>query len=157
MSVASMAKLAEPGATPPVNTLSLITAYIPSEAIAVYIGALGMLVPSAEATNEQVGRVRAICFLAALAVATVIAIANVDPKTIPEARERWRRRIVVAALAGVSFAIYAAALPSFFIQDKWLTIPISQWAAFAALIGTVAVFPPLAKSLNVRDAEPAER
>ncbi|HEV8488487.1 MAG TPA: hypothetical protein VGQ58_01725 [Candidatus Limnocylindrales bacterium] len=154
MSVASMAKLAEPGATPPANALNLITAYIPSEALAVYIGALGILVPTAEATPDQIGRVRLVCFLAGLAVAAVIAVANVDAKKIPDPRELWRRRLVIAALAGVAFAIYAAATPSFFVQDTWLTIPISQWAAFAALIGTVAVFPPLAKSLNVRDAEP---
>ena len=156
MSVATMAKLAEPGATAPPNTLGLITAYIPSEALAVYIGALGILVPNAEATPEQIGRVRLICFLAGLAVAAVIAVANVDGKKIPDVRELWRRRLVVAALAGVAFAIYAAATPSFFVEDAWLTIPVSQWAAFAALIGTVAVFPPLSKALNVRNVEPAE-
>jgi len=156
MSVATMAKLAEPGATAPANTLGLITAYIPSEAIAVYIGALGILIPAAEATPEQIGRVRLVCFVAGVLVAAVIAIANVDPKKIPDARELWRRRAVIAVLAGVAFAIYAAATPSFFVQDKWLTIPISQWAAFAALVGTVAVFPPLAKSLGVRETEPAK-
>lgn len=150
MSVASMAKLAEDQAEPPPNTLNLITAYIPSEAIAVYIGALGILAPTAEATADQVGRVRLICFGAGLLVATLIAVLNVDPSKVPGTAELWRRRLVVTLLAGVAFAIYSAATPSFFFEDNFLTIAFTQWAAAAALVSAV-VLPPLAKLLGVRE------
>lgn len=152
MSVATMAKLAEGDATPPANTMNLISAYIPSEAIAVYIGALGILVPTAEATASEVGRIRLVCFALGVLVAVVIAIGNVNPAKVTGAAELWRRRLVVAALAGVAFSVYAAATPSFFFQDTYLTIAFTQWAAIAALVCAI-VLPPLAKFLGVREVK----
>jgi hypothetical protein len=149
MSVASMAKLAQENATAPPNPLGLLTAYIPSEAIAVYIGALGILIPTADATPDQVGRVRLVCFFAGLLVAIIIAFANFDRSGITDTREVWRRRIVVAVLAVVAFAVYAAATPSFFYDDAFLTIPFTQWAAAGALV-TAVVLPIVAKALGVR-------
>jgi hypothetical protein len=149
MSVASMTELANDSARAPSNALSLIVAYIPSEAIAVYIAALGILIPGAQATPEQVGRVRLVCFFAGLAVAVVITFANFDAANL-EVREAYRRRTVVAILAAVAFLIYAAATPSFFYGDTLLTIPFTQWAAAAAIVSAV-VMPVVAKALGVRD------
>lgn len=148
MSVASMTELAKTSAKDPPNALSLIVAYIPSEAIAVYIAALGILIPGSTATEEQVGRVRLVCFFAGLAVAIVIAFANFDATDL-ERREAYRRRAVVAVLAGVAFLIYAAATPSFFYANTLLTIAFTQWAAAAAIV-SAAIMPVVAKALGVR-------
>lgn len=150
MSVASMTELAQDSARAPSNALSLIVAYIPSEAIAVYIAALGILIPGTTATSDQVSRVRLVCFVAGLAVAIVIAFANFDSTGI-ERNEAYRRRIVVAVLAGVAFLIYAAATPSFFYGDTFLTIAFTQWAAAAAIV-SAAIMPIVAKALGVRRA-----
>lgn len=148
-----MAELAQPRVTSPTDARKLATAYIPGEAIAVYIAALGTLVPTAAATADQIGRVRLVCFIAGLAVALVIAYVSFDPTDVIEKREVWRRRMVVAALAAFSFGIYAAATPSFFYTDTYLTVSVTQWAAFAALVST-AVLPEIAKRLGVRNMGP---
>ena len=149
MSVASMTQLAKKDPTTPENALGLITAYIPSEAIAVYLGALGILIPATTATEDQVARVRLICFAIGLLVALVIAFANLDSTGL-EVREAYRRRIVVAVLAAVGFAIYAAATPSFFIANTFNTISFTQYASVAAL-AAAPLMPVVAKALGVRE------
>jgi hypothetical protein len=52
-------------------------------------------------------------------------------------------------MAAASFAIYAAAMPSFFVKMTILTIPWGQWAGVLAIV-TVLVMPSIAKALNVR-------
>ena len=148
MSVSSMTRLAEHDPAPTENALGLITAYIPSEAIAVYLAALGILIPGAIATEDQVTRVRLICFVAGLAVALVIAFANLD-STGMTTREAYRRRFVVAVLGGVAFAIYAAATPTFFFGGTFNTIPFTEYAAVAAIVAA-PVMPVVAKALSVR-------
>lgn len=150
VSVASMAKLAQNDAAEPANALNLITAYIPSEAIAVYIGALGILIPTAEATADQVTRVRFACFAAGILIAILISFLNFDATGV-EAREAFRRRIVVSVLAAFTFLVYAAATPSFFYSNAFLTIAFTQWAAVLALVVAV-VLPYVAKALGVRKA-----
>ncbi|MGK2849571.1 MAG: hypothetical protein ACSLFN_01455, partial [Candidatus Limnocylindrales bacterium] len=64
-------------------------------------------------------------------------------------REQRRRQVIVAALAAVAFAVYAAAMPSFFVTVTILGLGISQWAAVVAIL--VALFMPMvAKALKVR-------
>ncbi len=62
MSVSKMARLAEGDSAEPDSTLQsalrLVAAYIPSEAIALYVVVLGLLNPSLEATSEDVTIVR---------------------------------------------------------------------------------------------------
>ena len=148
MSVSSMTQLAKKGASQPENALGLVTAYIPSEAVAVYLAALGILVPTSLATADQVARVRLVCFAAGLAVAIVIAFANFDPAGL-NPREALRRRAVVAVLASIAFAIYAAATPSFFIGGAYNTIQFTQYASVAAIVAA-PLLPVVAKALGVR-------
>jgi hypothetical protein len=149
VSVSTMTQLAENGAGTPQNALGLIAAYIPSEAIAIYLAALGILAPSATASPDQIVRVRLICFAAGLLVAVVIAFANLSAQGLTTG-EANRRRLVVAALSGVAFAIYAAATPDFFFNNTYLTIGFTQWAAVGALVAA-PLMPWLAKALNVRN------
>lgn len=150
MSVQSMAQMASEDAKPPRNPLSLLAAYIPSEAIAVYLAALGLLVPTAEATADQVARIRLICLIAGLGVALLIAVISVKTQPGVGTFETWRRRFIVALLAAVAFGVWTAATPNFFYEDVYLTIAFSQWAAFVAVIVTVFL-PVIAKALGVRE------
>lgn len=152
MSVSSMARLAEGEAAPPDSTLQsairLVASYIPAEAIVTYIAVLGILGPSPEATTTEVVAVRVISFVIGFAVAIALAFVAFKGGQLPR-REQRRRESIVAAMAAVSFTIYAAAMPSFFLKQSILTIPLGQWAAILAVI-TAVTLPGIAKLLNVR-------
>lgn len=152
MSVSTMARLAEGDAADPDSTLQsairLVAAYIPAEAIAVYIVILGILGPAAEATSDQVTTIRFISFLIGIIVAVALAFVTFKGRQLTRAEQR-RREIIVAVLAAVSFAIYAAAMPSFFFRTDILTIPWGQWAAILAIVVALAM-PSIARALGVR-------
>ncbi len=152
MSVSTMARLAEGDSAEPDSTLQsalrLVAAYVPSEAIAMYIAVLGLLNPPSSATSQDVTIIRIICFVIGLLVAISLPFATFKGGNLTK-REQRRRQIVVAVLAAVAFAVYAATMPSFFYSGTILTIGFSQWAAVLTII--VALFLPIiAKSLNVR-------
>jgi cytosine/uracil/thiamine/allantoin permease len=152
MSVSTMARLAEGDSAEPDSTLQsalrLVAAYIPSEAIAMYIAVLGLLNPPATATSQDVTIIRIICFVIGLLVALSLPFATFKGGNLTR-REQRRRQVVVAVLAAVAFAAYAATMPSFFFGEPILTIGFSQWAAVVTII--VALFMPIiAKALNVR-------
>jgi cbb3-type cytochrome oxidase subunit 1 len=126
----------------------VIAGYIPAEPLAAYLVVLGLLSPSAEATGDEVTIVRFVSFLLGIAVAVGAAYVAFKGGTLTR-REQRRREFVVAVLAAVSFAVYAAAMPSFFIKATILTIPFSQWAAIVAILVVVSM-PTIAKALNVR-------
>ena len=161
MSVATMARLAEePADKVPAaaaadtdstfrSSLTLLAAYIPSEALAAYLAALGFLVPATDATVEQIFNVRVICFAIGFALALVLAVVTFNGRGL-HIREQVKRRVLLALLAGVAFAIYSAATPSFFWSDlRFLTIAFTQWAAVAAIV-TAMGLPYFAKALGVR-------
>lgn len=152
MSVSTMARLAEGDTATPDSTLQsairLVAGYIPAEAIAVYIAVLGILSPASEATSDQVTAIRVISFVIGLVVAVALAFVTFKGKQLTRAEQR-RRELVVASMAGVSFAIYAAAMPSFFIKTTILTIAWGQWAAVIAIVTALAL-PSIAKALGVR-------
>lgn len=130
------------------SSLQAITAYIPSEGLAVYLAAQGMLVPSKEATDEQQFRLRLVCFVIGLAVVAFLAFAAFDGSKF-ERNEAWRRRILVTALGVVAFAIYGAATPQFFLSgENYLTIAWSQWAALVAIVSAL-VLPYVANVLKL--------
>lgn len=152
MSVSTMARLAEGDTAEPDSTLQsairLIAGYIPAEAIATYIAVLGLLSPGDVATSDEVVAIRLIAFLIGIGVAIALAFVTFKGGHLTR-REQRRREIVVATIAAVSFAVYAAAMPSFFFSATILTIPFGQWAAVVAII--LALFlPSIAKALNVR-------
>ncbi len=152
MSVSSMARLAEGDSADPDSTLQsalrLVAAYIPSEAIAIYIAILGLLNPSSAASSQDVTIVRLICFVIGLVVAGSLPFVTFKGGNLTH-REQRRRQVIVACLAGLAFAVYAATMPSFFFSAAVLSIGFSQWAAVAAIL--VALFLPIvAKSLGVR-------
>ncbi len=152
MSISTMARLAEGDSAEPDSTLQsairLIAGYIPAEAIATYIIVLGLLSPGSDASSDQVQAIRVVCFVIGLTVAVGLAFVTFKGGTLTK-REQKRREWIVAGLAAVSFAIYAAAMPSFFFQVTILTIPWGQWAAVLAII-TALVLPTIAKALRVR-------
>ena len=152
MSVSTMARLAEGDTAEPDSTLQsalrLVAAYIPSEAIAIYIAVLGLLNPSPTATSQDVTIVRLICFVIGLLVAASLPFVTFKGGNLTR-REQRRRQLVVSGLAIVAFAVYAATMPSFFVATTILTIGFSQWAAVLAIL--IALFLPiLAKRLEVR-------
>jgi hypothetical protein len=152
MSVSTMARLAEGDTAEPDSTLQsalrLVAAYIPSEAIAIYIAVLGLLNPSPAATSQDVTIVRFVCLVIGLAVAVSLPFVTFKGGNLTR-REQRRRQLIVAGLAGVSFVVYAATMPSFFFSETILTIGFSQWAAVLAIL--VALFLPIvARALHVR-------
>jgi hypothetical protein len=156
MSVTSMARIAsrqqnQATRTTFKNALVLVAAYIPSEALAVYLAALGLLVPATDATAEQVFRVRIVCFVIGFGMAVFLAFAAFDGSQIERKAEARRRRIVVSAFAALAFMIYCAATPDFFFSSlKFLTIAWSQWAAVVAIVAA-SVLPYFARALKIRD------
>jgi hypothetical protein len=152
MSVASMARLAEGDTGQPDSTLQsalrLLTAYVPSEAMAVYIMLLGLLNPPPEATSQDVQLVRLVCYGMGILVAVGLTLITFKGRTLTR-REQRRRQLVVAVLAAVAFTTYAAAMPSFFLRATLLSLQLSQWAALLALI-VAFVLPSVARLLNVR-------
>ncbi len=152
MSVSTMARLAEGDSAEPDSTLQsalrLLAAYIPSEALAVYIVVLGLLNPSPAATSQDVTVVRLLCFLVGLIVAVSLPFVSFKGDNLTR-REQRRRQLIVAALAAVAFAVFAATMPSFFFSATILTIGLSQWAAVVAVL--VALFLPIvARRVGVR-------
>ncbi len=152
MSISTMARLAEGDSAEPDSTLQnairLIAGYFPAEAVAAYIVILGLLSPGTGASDDQVMAIRFICFVIGLLVAVGLAFVTFKGGALTR-REQQRRQWVVAGLAAVSFAIYAAAMPSFFYQTAILTIPWGQWFAVLAII-TAVVAPTIARALRVR-------
>ena len=130
------------------SSLQTIAAYIPSEGLAVYLAAQGLLIPSKEATDEQQFRLRLVCFAIGLAVVAFLAFAAFDGSKF-EVSEARRRRLVVTILAAVAFGIYGSATPQFFLSDQsYLTIAWSQWAALVTIIAALAL-PYVANVLNL--------
>lgn len=152
MSVSTMARLAEGDSAEPDSTLQsalrLVAAYIPAEAIAIYIAVLGLLNPATGATTSDVTIIRFICFVIGIIVAISLPFVTFKGGNLTK-REQRRRQVIVAALAAVAFAVYAAAMPSFFVTVTILGLGISQWAAVVAIL--VALFmPTVARTLHVR-------
>ncbi|HUG29113.1 MAG TPA: hypothetical protein VMQ65_01165 [Candidatus Limnocylindria bacterium] len=152
MSVSTMARLAEGDSAVPDSTLQsalrVVAAYIPAEAIAIYIAVLGLLNPTTGATTEDVTVIRFICFVIGIVVAISLPFVTFKGGNLTK-REQRRRQVIVAALAAFAFAVYAATMPSFFVTVTILGIGISQWAAVVAIL--VALFMPMAaRALKVR-------
>jgi hypothetical protein len=147
-----MARLAEGDSAEPDSTLQsalrLVAAYIPSEAIAIYIAVLGLLNPTAEATSQDVVTIRLIVFFVGLVVAASLPFVTFKGGNLTR-REQRRRQAIVAALAAVSFSVYAAAMPSFFFSGTILTVGFSTWAAVVAILMTLFL-PYVARVLHVR-------
>lgn len=152
MSVSTMARLAEGDSAEPDSTLQsairLIAGYIPAEAIATYIAVLGLLSPGNDASPDQVRVIRIVCFVIGLLVSVGLAFVTFKGRQLTK-REQQRRQWIVAAMAAIGFAIYAAAMPSFFLQGSILTIPFSQWAAVLAIIAAL-ILPSIARAVGVR-------
>ncbi len=152
MSVSTMARLAEGDSAEPDSTLQsairLVAAYIPSEAIGIYIAVLGLLNPSTDATSNDVLVVRLICFVIGLVVAVSLPFATFKGGNLTR-REQRRRQVIVAILAAVAFALYAATMPSFFLSGTILTIGVSQWAAVLAVLAALFL-PIVARRAGVR-------
>lgn len=152
MSVSTMARLAEGDSAEPDSTLQsairLVAGYVPAEAIGTYIVVLGLLNPSTEASTGEVTTIRVIAFVIGLAVAVAVAFVAFKGRQMTK-REQRRRELIVAGMAAVSFAIYAAAMPSFFFKATILTIASGQWAAVLAVVVALSL-PAIAKALGVR-------
>ncbi len=152
MSVSTMARLAEGDSAEPDSTfqsaIRLVAGYVPAEAIGTYIVVLGLLNPSTDASTGEVTTIRVIAFVIGLAVAVAVAFVAFKGRQLTK-REQRRRELIVAGMAAISFAIYAAAMPSFFFKATLLTISSGQWAAVLAVVVALSL-PAIAKALGVR-------
>ena len=114
MSVSTMARLAEGDSAEPDSTLQsalrLVAAYIPSEAIALYVVVLGLLNPSLEATSEDVTIVQFVCFVVGIVVAISLPFVTFKGGTLTRHEQR-RRQVIVAGLAAVSLPPTQRACP----------------------------------------------
>jgi hypothetical protein len=128
--------------------LRLIAAYVPSEAIAAYIILLGLLNPPADSASGDVTIVRLVVFVIGVLVAFALSFITFQGGGLTR-REQRRRQLVVGVMATVSFATFAAAMPSFFFDTTIVSIGFSRWAAIAVVIVSV-VMPTVARALNVR-------
>ena len=157
VSAASMARLAsgDPAAAEKgfKGSLQSIANYIPSEGLGVYLAAQGLLIPAKDATDEQVFRLRLVCFAMGMVVVGLLAFAAFEGTKFA-GLEVWRRRILVTVLAVVAFAIYGSATPEFFLSDRtYLTIAWSQWAAIVTIIAAL-VMPYVANVLDLKPPTP---
>lgn len=152
MSVYSMAKQAQDGAEPPKDWVSAVTTYIPSEALAIYVALLGILVPS---DTKQMQNVWLLCVAVGIVTTLVVAWTSFDASTSPVSQpEAARRRIFVAVLGSGAFIGYALATQSFLGGNPPLTIAWTAWGtAIAALITLLG--PVIAKAFRIRDLKPA--
>jgi hypothetical protein len=115
--------------------LEAIAGYIPSEALALYIGALGAFQPATDASKWIV---------LGAGVALVILFAGwnaADRATRPAPR----KIAVVVVLAVVSFVTYAAALPGSPFISVWAQAPVAAGYVAVALSVLLPRFAVLAK------------
>ena len=77
MSVYSMAKIAEDTAQPQ-SYLIALKDYIPAEALALYLFAIGILTPAADATTTDTGAIKLFCFAIGLMAVAAITINSLD-------------------------------------------------------------------------------
>ena len=137
MSVSSMARLAEgDSAVPDLRFRARCASWRPTSPrrrSRSTSPSWGWLNPSVEATSQDVTIVRFLCFVIGIVVAVSLPFVTFKGGNLTR-REQRRRQVIVAGLAAVAFAVYAATMPSFFFSASILTIGLSQWAAVVAIL-----------------------
>jgi hypothetical protein len=121
-------------------SLEAIAAWIPSEALALYIAALGAFNP----TTQTAGFV--VLALGLGFVILFVAFSALDRKTRPP----MDKTIIVAGIGLVSFTVYAAALPSSPFEAVFPQASVV--AAFVALV-MASILPRVAGLLGVAPAD----
>ena len=157
MSVYSMAKTAQDQA----ETQSYFVAlkdYIPAEALAIYLFAVGILTPAADATGTDIGFLKGFCFVIGLAVVSAITLNAFDKEKATSGKgvkkfgidlsEPNRRRIVVIVLAWSAFTAYvlASLIPAGY---ELASVELTRFAVVIAAAWAV-VLPGVADQLGVR-------
>ena len=102
--------------------------------------------------------VRLICLLIGLVVAVSLPFVTFKGGSLTR-REQRKRQAIVAVMAAVAFVVYAATMPSFFLNATILTIGWSQWAAVVAILAPLsptALVPAPAVSARRWPRAPAE-
>lgn len=144
MSVTAMAQLAsKPTRRAPVDKeaatekyLRLIATYIPSEALAVYLFLLGLLVPAVGTPAHQVLTVKIIVLAAGLALAVLLVFLGFKPGTEDTPAQARRKRTLLVAFAAVALIAYSLATPGGPWGGRLLGIAVSVWGAgFVAILG----------------------
>jgi hypothetical protein len=157
MSVMAMAQMATPARrtkpkeeSDPERALRLIAAYIPSEALAVYLALLGILVPVAGTPGGQVFAVRLITFVVGLALVVSLVYLSYKPAPQETAATSNKKRFLLSVLAVIAFAAYSIATPGGILTDlAFLGIASTIWGGAAAIV-LALVLPYAADKLGLR-------
>ena len=155
MSVYSTVKGAEDGA----QTQSYVVAlkdFIPAEALALYLFAVGILTPAADATKADIGLVKAFCFVIGLLSVAAITLTSLDDSKAQAGQgihklrisEPNRRRIVLIVLAWSAFTGYVLAtlVPTGY---QVASVEVARYAVVLAALWAI-VLPGVADWLGVR-------
>jgi hypothetical protein len=117
---------ATPGATGFEKFRQDIATYIPSEAVALYLFALGVLIPVSGTPEGQVSAVKFIAFGVGLIAAIALVPAGFNAGTMATSEAR-RRVIVLMALSAVAFCLYSVATPAGPWDGSMLGVPTTAW------------------------------
>lgn len=152
MSVYSMAKNAEEA--DPKSYLVALKDYIPAEALAIYIVAVGFVAPAKEATGRDVAVVTGFALTIGLIASAVIAVATLTGDVQGrgllggKVSELNRRRIAVVFVAWSALVAYIAAT----LQPLGITVATVDLSRFLAVIAALwaVILPFVATALGVR-------
>jgi hypothetical protein len=152
MSVYSMAQSAEDGAEAK-NYLVALKDYIPAEALAIYLFAVGILSPAADATKTDIAALKVFCFVIGLLAVTVITLRTFKSEKSTgngflSVSEPNRRRLVLILLAWSAFAAYilVSLVPTGY---ELASVELARYAVVIAAIWALIV-PAVADQLGVR-------
>ena len=154
MSVYAMAKNAEETGDGK-SYLVALKDYIPAEALAIYIFAVGFLAPAQDAQGTDVALITGFSLVVGLIASAAIAVGSLtgdvtgDGLLDGRVSEMTRRRVVVIFVAWSALIAYVAAtLQPFGVEIA--TVDIARFLAVLAALWAV-VLPFVASALGVRD------
>ena len=152
MSVYSMAKSAEDEAEAK-SYLVALKDYIPAEALAIYLFAVGILSPAADATSTDIAALKVFCFVVGLLAVAFITLRSFESdkakgNAFKSVSEATRRRVVVIFLAWSAFFAYvlASLVPTGY---ELASVELTRFAVVIAALWAL-ILPGVADQLGVR-------
>jgi len=114
--------------------LRALVAYIPSEATALYLFLLGVLVPAEGTSADQVHTVRVAIFIISVVFAWLFVLHGFKPLADDSRNRKALKLGMLLAIAAVAFGAYSMATPGGPWDGQWSGIEITQIGAGLAAI-----------------------